>query len=387
VNVIILLHSGVGGSGVVATELGLTLAKAGHEVHFIASTVPFRLGDASPANISFHQIGGLNYPLFDSPLRTLSEASRIVEVVEERNIDVIHAHYAIPHATAALLARAMLRGRHRPGIVTTLHGTDVTLVGLDRAYLRATQWSIEESDVVTAVSQALAETTVRDMGVQRDDIVVVPNAVDTARFAGPRDQAVRARYALPEEKLLVHVSNFRPVKRTDDVVRVFAAVAQRLPARLLMVGEGPERPHALELAHALGVAERVSFVGSFPRIETMLTLADLFLLPSAQESFGLAALEAMASGMPVVASNIGGIPEVVEDGVSGYLHPLGAVAAMAESAVTLLQDDALYARFAAAAQTRAREAFDEARITERYLACYRTAIRLAAHEPRRGADA
>lgn len=373
-NVIILLHSGVGGSGVVATELGLTLAKGGHEVHFIASAVPFRLGDASPANVSFHQIGGLAYPLFDSPLRTLSEASRIVEVVEEYNIDVIHAHYAIPHATAALLARAMLRGKHRPGIVTTLHGTDITLVGLDRAYLRATQWSIEESDVVTAVSQSLAHTTVHEMGVQRDDIVVVPNAVDVARFHGAYDRTPRSRYARDHEKLLMHVSNFRPVKRTEDVVRIFAAVAQAIPARLLMVGEGPERPQALALAQELGVAEQVSFVGSFPRVETMLALADLFLLPSAQESFGLAALEAMASGMPVVATTTGGIPEVVEDGISGYLHPVGAVTAMANSALALLRDDALHARFTAAARTRARVTFDETRITERYLACYERAI-------------
>ena len=384
-NVIILLHSGVGGSGVVATELGLTLAKGGHEVHFIASTVPFRLGDRNPANVFFHQIGGLAYPLFDSPLRTLSESSRIVEVVEEHNIDVIHAHYAIPHATAALLGRAMLRGRVRPGIVTTLHGTDVTLVGLDRAYLRATQWSIEESDVVTAVSRSLALTTVRDMGVARDDIVVVPNAVDAARFTSPRDPKARSRYASPDEKLLVHVSNFRPVKRTDDVVRIFAKVNEGLPARLLMVGEGPERPNALALAHELGVAERIAFVGSFPRIETMLALADLFLLPSSQESFGLAALEAMASGMPVVATRIGGIPEVVEDGVSGSLHPLGAVDAMADAAITLLRDDGLRARFGAAARERARATFDEASITARYLDCYREAVaRADAIVPRGG---
>jgi len=382
VNVIILLHSGVGGSGVVATELGLTLAKGGHEVHFIANAVPFRLGDSNPANVFFHQIGGLAYPLFDSPLRTLSEASRIVEVVEERNIDVIHAHYAIPHATAALLGRAMLRGRVRPGIVTTLHGTDVTLVGLDRAYLRATQWSIEESDVVTAVSRSLALTTVRDMGVARDDIVVVPNAVDAQRFAGPRDPQARNRYANPHEKLLVHVSNFRPVKRIDDVVRIFAKVNDALPARLLMVGEGPERPNALALAQELGVAERIAFVGSFPRIETMLALADLFLLPSSQESFGLAALEAMASGMPVVATDIGGIPEVVKDGVSGFLHPLGAVDAMAASAIALLRDDALHARFAHAAREHARANFDEATITERYLACYREAVERANAKPR-----
>jgi N-acetyl-alpha-D-glucosaminyl L-malate synthase BshA len=380
-NVIILLHSGVGGSGVVATELGLTLAAGGHQVHFIANAVPFRLGDATPANVDFHQIGGLAYPLFDTPLRTLSEASRIVEVVETHDIDVIHAHYAIPHATAALLARQMLRQGKRPGVVTTLHGTDVTLVGLDRAYLRATQWSIESSDVVTAVSQSLARTTTSDLGVRRDDILVIPNAVDHGRYASARvsltsQQGVNARrrYAEPFEKILMHVSNFRAVKRTDDVVRIFAKVAGQLPARLLMVGEGPERPQAMALAEQLGVSERISFVGSFPRVEMLLAVADLFLLPSAQESFGLAALEAMASGMPVVASSTGGIPEVVEDGVTGSLHPVGDVDAMAASALRLLADPELLQRTSLAASERARLVFGETHITAAYLEAYRTAI-------------
>lgn len=383
-NVIILLHSGVGGSGVVATELGLSLAAGGHRVHFIANAVPFRLGDATPANVDFHQIGGLAYPLFDTPLRTLSEASRIVEVVETHDIDVIHAHYAIPHATAALLARQMLRRGKRPGVVTTLHGTDVTLVGLDRAYLRATQWSIESSDVVTAVSSSLAGTTTGELGVRRDDIRVIPNAVDHARYAEARATLVRQqgvgareRYAAPFEKILMHVSNFRAVKRTDDVVRIFAKVAAQLPARLVMVGEGPERPQAMALATELGVADRIGFVGSFPRVEMLLAVADLFVLPSAQESFGLAALEAMASGMPVVASAIGGIPEVVEDGVTGALHPMGDVDAMAASALRLLADPELHARTSQAASDRARLSFNEREITAAYLSAYQHAIERA----------
>jgi L-malate glycosyltransferase len=377
VKIIILLHSGVGGSGVVATELGLVLARLGHEVHFIANSVPFRLGDTSLANVYFHQIGSMAYPLFDSPLTTLSEASKIVEVVEEFGIDVIHAHYAVPHATAALLARAMLRSPHRPGVVTTLHGTDVTLVGLDRAYLRATQWSIENSDVVTAVSRHLAQTTVADMGVARDDIDVVYNSVEFARFQNARCFAPRERFAQPDEKILMHISNFRAVKRTDDVVRIFAQVHARMPARLVMVGEGPERPRAAEVAQELGVADRVLYMGSFPRVESLLCIADLFLLPSAKESFGLTALEAMASGVPVIASTIGGLPEVIEHGVSGWLHEVGDVDRMSASAISLLEDPELHLSFSRAARTRARDRFDETTMVAAYLRHYRTALERA----------
>ena len=372
--IILLLHSGVGGSGVVATELGLSLARLGHEIHFIAGSIPFRLGDATLDNVYFHQIVSMAYPLFDSPLTTLSEASRIVEVAEEVGIDVIHAHYAVPHATAALLARQMLRTSPAPAVVTTLHGTDVTLVGIDRAYLRATQWSIENSDVVTAVSHYLARTTVADMGVRRDDIAVVHNAVDFERFARAKCFAPRARFASPDEKILMHISNFRAVKRTDDVVRVFAGVNARLPARLLMVGEGPERPTAMALAGELGVAERVVFLGSFPRVETLLCIADLFLLPSAKESFGLTALEAMASGVPVIASTTGGLPEVVEDGVSGFLHEVGDIERMTASALSLLENEDRHATFSSAARERARTQFDEATMVDAYLGHYRAAL-------------
>jgi len=377
VKIIVLLHSGVGGSGVVATELGLVLARMGHEIHFIANSVPFRLGDASSANVYFHQITSMAYPLFDSPLTTLAEASKIVEVVEEFDIDVIHAHYAVPHATAALLARSMLRSPHRPAVVTTLHGTDVTLVGLDRAYLRATQWSIENSDVVTAVSRFLAATTVDEMGVRRSDIEVVHNSVDIERFEDTTCFAPRERFAERGEKLLMHISNFRAVKRTDDVVRIFAKVHARIAARLVMVGEGPERPQAAALGHELGIADRIHFMGSFPRVESLLCNADLFLLPSAKESFGLTALEAMASGVPVVASSIGGLPEVVEHGVSGWLHEVGDVDRMSASAISLLEDAELHASFSQAARRRARDHFDETTMVTTYLRHYRTAIERA----------
>lgn len=372
-NVAIVLHSGAGGSGVVATELGLALARRGHGVHFVAEQVPFRLTEGRQPNIAFHQVESLAYPLFAAPLSTLAEASKLAEVIEECGIDLVHAHYALPHAIAALLARDMVRGRRPPAVVTTLHGTDVTLVGLDRAYLRATQHAIERSDVVTAVSRYLAAYTAREMEVGRQ-IHVIPNAVDHGRFRPNGDPALRRRYASPAERLLLHVSNFRPVKRAPDVVRIFAAVSERLEARLLMIGDGPERHEAARLAERLGVAGRVAFLGSFPRVEGLLAVSDLFLLPSVQESFGLAALEAMAAGVPVVASRVGGIPEVVEDGVSGILCAADDIRAMAAAAVGLLGDPPRHARFAAAARARAVAHFAEERVVPRYLAAYEEAL-------------
>lgn len=374
-----VLNSGVGGSGVLATELGLWLSQAGHQVHFVASSVPFRLGDNSCENVYFHKIASMTYPLFESPLVTLSEASKLVEVCEQYEIDVIHAHYAIPHAAAALVARQMMRGAKRPAIVTTLHGTDVTLVGLDPAYLRATQWSIESSHVVTAVSEYLASKTTVDMAVRDGDIQVVHNGVDITRFKPEAySAAVRARYAEREESLLVHVSNFRAVKRTDDVVRVFAKVAAEVPARLVMVGDGPERPRAVALANELQVSKKVAFVGTLPHIEALLAGADLFLLPSSQESFGLSALEAMASGVPVIATGIGGLPEVVESGRSGFLHELGDVDGMAASALSLLRDPARLAAFRTAARERTVQKFDESLVFPGYLQLYELALERAA---------
>jgi N-acetyl-alpha-D-glucosaminyl L-malate synthase BshA len=369
VNIAVLLHGGVGGSGVVATELGLCFARAGHSVHFVADRVPFRLTEPGRANVFFHQVESMTYPLFDAPLTTLAEASKLAELIEEVGIDVVHAHYAVPHATAALLARAMVRGGRRPGVVTTLHGTDVTLVGLDRAYLRTTQYSIERSDVVTAVSQYLADYTNTQMGVEAT-IRVIPNAVDATRFRPGGDAALRQRFAQPDERLLVHVSNFRPVKRVEDVVRVFARVAEHGGARLLMIGDGPERPRAVELAAELGVGGRVAFLGSFPRVEDILAVSDLFLLPSVKESFGLSALEAMACGVPVVASRTGGLPEVVEDGVTGLLCEERDVPSMARAALRLLGDPERHRRFAQAARRRAVTVFGEERVMPAYEAAY-----------------
>ncbi len=368
----VLLHSGAGGSGVVGTELGLALARLGHSVHFVADRVPFRLSELSQPNVFYHQVDSMTYPLFDAPLTTLSEASKLAEVIEEYGVEIVHAHYAVPHATAAILARDMVRSKP-PVVVTTLHGTDVTLVGLDRAYLRTTQYSIEHSDLVTAVSLYLADYTRSEMGVGRD-IRVIPNAVDNERFQPRSSPQLRLSYAHPDEKLLVHVSNFRPVKRIPDVIRIFARVSERLGARLLMIGDGPDRHQAFELAQSLGVNGRVSFLGSFPRIEELLSVCDLFLLPSVQESFGLAALEAMASGVPVVASRIGGIPEVVEDGVTGFLCPATDTEAMAGAALKLLENPELHRRFARAARERAMTVFGEEVVTPRYLSAYEDAL-------------
>lgn len=372
-NIAVLLHSGAGGSGVVATELGIAMAERGHEVHFVADRVPFRLSDTDCEGIFFHEVETLSYPLFGAPLTTLSEASKLVEVIEEVGIDLIHAHYAVPHATAALLARDMTQHRPRPGLVTTLHGTDVTLVGLQPAYLRTTQYSIERSDVVTAVSSYLAAATRTELGVERA-IEVIPNPVDGLRFHPRVDDTLRRRYGSADEKLLIHVSNFRPVKRVREVVRIFAGVAGQLPARLLMIGDGPDRPAALQLARDLGVADRVSFLGSFPRIEGLLALADLFLLPSRKESFGLAALEAMASGVPVVGSSSGGLPEVVEDGRSGWLRAEDDIDGMIAAAISLLRDEAQHSAFRRAARERAVTEFSRELVLPRYLEAYRLAV-------------
>lgn len=370
----VLCHSTAGGSSVVATEVGLALARRGHRVHFVSTALPFRLAsspEANDPNVYFHEVSGFHYPLFEGSLTTIALASKLHEVIEEAGLDLIHAHYAVPHATAALLARDM--STTRPPVVTTLHGTDVTLVGMDKSYLRATQYSIQQSNRVTAVSRYLAEHTRQAMGVDRE-ISVVHNSVDANRFRPGGDPSLRKRWAHPEEFVLLHVSNFRQVKRTEDVVRVFDLVQTQLPARLIMVGDGPERARTHELAESLGVGGRVHFIGGTPRIESLVALADVFLLPSVQEAFGLVALEAMACQVPVVASRIGGIPEVVVDGVTGYLRPPGDVAGMAQAVLEILGNDSLRRRMGAAGRERAMVVFTEAKIVPRYLSVYASAL-------------
>ena len=330
-----------GGSGVVATELGIELAALGHEVHFISYSQPFRLSGRDDG-IFYHEVPVSSYPLFEFPPYDLALASRMAEVAEFCNLDLLHVHYAIPHSVSALLARQMLAalGRRLP-FVTTLHGTDITLVGLDRSYLPITRYAIQESDGVTSISDYLKQKTVEDFGVTRG-IEVIPNFVNCDVYTPIKDQAQRAaarrRLALPDEAILMHLSNFRPVKRVLDVVKVFAEVARQVPAQLVLVGDGPDRSSAEWLAHDLGIHGRIHFMGKQERVNELLPLADLLLMPSELESFGLAALEAMACKVPSVATRVGGVPELIDDGVTGLLFSVGDVEAMAAGAVSLLKD-------------------------------------------------
>jgi L-malate glycosyltransferase len=330
-----------GGSGVVATELGIELASAGHEVHFISYSQPFRLSGRDDG-IFYHEVPVSNYPLFEFPPYDLALASRMAEVAEFYNLDLLHVHYAIPHSVSALLARQMLaaRGRRLP-FVTTLHGTDITLVGLDRSYLPITRYSIPESDGVTSISNYLRDKTLADFGVTRP-IAVIPNFVNCDIYQPIRDEAVRAetrkRLAHPGEALLIHLSNFRPVKRVCDVVQVFARVAREVPARLVLIGDGPDRSAAEWLAHDLKIQDRIHFLGKQDRVSELLPLADLMLMPSELESFGLAALEAMACKVPTIATRVGGVPELIDDDITGLLYPVGSVDQMAIGALALLGD-------------------------------------------------
>ncbi len=359
-----------GGSGAVATELGIALAKRGHEVHFITYQQPFRLPSFLP-RIWFHEVDVGRYPLFEYPPYDLALAVRMHEVVRDHQLDVLHCHYAIPHATSAWIAREMLREEGRDvRVVTTLHGTDITIVGQDRSFYTITRFSIERSDAVTAVSEYLRDETYRAFGCVGCDVQVIHNFIDPDLY----DRG-RHRFPLPVEvvggrKVLMHISNFRAVKRVRDIVRTFARVSARLPAVLVMIGDGPERVDAEAEARELGVAEHVLFLGKIEAIAPLLAGADLFLLPSDRESFGLSALEALASGVPVVGSRAGGLPEVVRDGETGVLCPVGDVEAMSAAAIGLLGDDARWARMSAAAAADARRRFSEDAVVSRYEALY-----------------
>lgn len=328
-----------GGSGVVATELGIELAASGHEVHFISYSQPFRL-NGRDSGIFYHEVPVSNYPLFEFPPYDLALASRMAEVAEFYALDLLHVHYAIPHSVSAFLAREMLaeRGRHLP-FVTTLHGTDITLVGLDRSYLPITRYAIQRSDGVTSISEYLRTKTLEDFNVTRP-IAVVPNFVNCNVYAPFQDEALRdearARFAKPGEAILIHLSNFRPVKRVVDVVKVFGKVQSEIPAQLILVGDGPDRSAAEWLAHDLGIQSRVHFLGKQERVNELLPIADLMLMPSELESFGLAALEAMACKVPTIGTRVGGVPELVEDGVNGFLFGVGDVDGMAARAIEVL---------------------------------------------------
>lgn len=343
-----------GGSGVVATELGMGLAQRGHEVHFISYSTPFRLRGFHE-NVFYHEVDVSAYPLFKYPPYDLSLAAQIMEVAEEHTLDIVHAHYAIPHAISAYLARQMMRGKG-PRVVTTLHGTDITLVGKDPSFKEAVKFSIEESDGVTAVSRYLAERTRETFAISKE-IRVIYNFVDTDRFSPHVENCIRKRFAPGGEAILMHASNFRPVKRLTDTIKILERVRRHLPAKLLLVGEGPDRQESHALAEKLGLLDHVVYLGIQDAVERLLGCADLFLLPSSEESFGLAALEAMSCGTPVIGTSIGGIPEVVENGVDGYLFPVGDVDAMAAAAVELLQQPERMKKMRAAARAKAEARF------------------------------
>ena len=343
-----------GGSGVVATELGMCLAQRGHEIHFISYSAPFRLRGFHE-NVYYHEVDVSAYPLFKYPPYDLSLAAQIMAVAEEYTLDIVHAHYAIPHAISAYLAKKMMRGSG-PRVVTTLHGTDITLVGKDASFRAAVKFGIEESDGVTAVSNYLAVKT-RETFATSKDIRVIYNFVDTARFTPQVEVCIRDRFAPHGEAILMHASNFRTVKRLTDTIEILARVRQHLSAKLLLVGEGPDRQISHELAEKLGLHEHVIYLGTQDAIERLLGCADLFLLPSSEESFGLAALEAMSCGTPVIATNIGGLPEVIDHGRDGYLFPVGDVDAMAAAAVGILLSQEKMQQMRMAARAKAEENF------------------------------
>jgi len=373
VNIGIVCYASVGGSGIVATELAKHLAARGHEVHLVSSETPFRLGEYQ-AGLSFHRVLTPAYPLFREPQYLLSLTNRIVQLSREFNLDIVHAHYAVPHATAAYLAKQILSSgppSRVPKIITTLHGTDITLLGNDTSYSETVAFSIDASDGVTAVSESLKADTYRALRV-RNDIRVIPNFLDCRQHGRVSvSDALRQRICRGTcEKLVIHVSNFRPVKRTDAVVRIFKRIREQLDARLLLVGEGPELDKTLRIAREIGVADHVEALGEQDQVQALLSISDVMLLPSEQESFGLAALEAMACEVPVVASRVGGLPEVITDGETGFLHLPDDLEGMAASAVRVLTDSDLHRRIAAAGRRLVETTFCADEIVPQYEAYY-----------------
>jgi len=363
-----------GGSGVVATELGLELAQRGHDIHFISYAPPIRLRGSEP-NIHYHEVEVSRYPLFDYPPYDLALATRMAEVAQLYDLDLLHVHYAIPHSVSALLARQMLaegpRGRRLP-FVTTLHGTDITLVGLDRSYLPITRYSIEQSDGVTAISNYLRDRTVRVFDV-KNHIELIYNSVNCDVYCrNPELSAeVRKEYAPGGERLLVHLSNFRPVKRLTDVIEIFDRVHKQVPSKLMLIGDGPDRSVAEWLAVQKGIHEDVLFLGKQDQVQEKLAAADIMLMPSELESFGLAALEAMACEVVPIVTRVGGVPEVVEHGVSGYLADVGDVDTMARFAIELLKDESRLREMGKQARAAAKSRFCSSKIVPQYEEFYR----------------
>ncbi len=359
-----------GGSGVVATELGKALAHRGHSIHFISYAIPMRL-DSFNENIFYHEVEQASYPLFDFPLYTLSLAGTMIEVAKFQKLDLLHVHYAIPHATSAFLAKSII-GRNNPKIITTLHGTDITLVGLEPTFLPVMKFSIEQSDGVTAVSRFLREKTITNYNIEKD-IEVITNFVDTDKYKRIESCHFRKQIAPRGEKILVHTSNFRPVKRVPDTIRIFDQVRKKMPSKLLLVGDGPERSQCEQLARELGIFEDVKFLGKQTQLVEILSASDLFLMPSQSESFGLSALEAMACEVPVVSSSVGGLPELQIQGETGYIAEFGDVDRMARYAIDLLTNDAKHKSFSQACRKRA-ESFGTDTIVDKYEAYYQKVL-------------
>jgi len=371
-NIGIVCYPTFGGSGVLATELGKALADKGHNIHFITYQQPVRLTGFS-ANIFYHEVRVPTYPLFDYPPYETALASTMVDVIRNNHLDLLHVHYAIPHAAAAYMAKKILEeeGRSIP-VITTLHGTDITLVGRDKTYAPVAAFSINQSDAITAVSNNLRKETYSTFTIGKE-IEVIYNFVDVARFDKKPIDAFRKVIAPQGERILMHASNFRKIKRVQDVIRVFHNVNKEKPSKLLLVGDGPERPMAEELARELGICDDVRFVGKQQDMEEIFAVTDLFLLPSEYESFGLAALEAMAAGAAVVSTNAGGLPEVIEQGVCGYMADIGDVQAMSNYALDILKDDDRLAMFKDAAKTQAKK-FDIHNIIPEYEKLYEAVV-------------
>jgi N-acetyl-alpha-D-glucosaminyl L-malate synthase BshA len=371
-----------GGSGVVGTELGIELAQRGHEVHFIAYQQPIRLNTQQPG-IFFHEVTVSQYPLFEYPPYDLALATRMAEVAEIYNLDILHVHYAIPHSVSALLARQMLaaqqngKARKLP-FVTTLHGTDITIVGADRSYLPVTRYSIEQSDGVTAISNYLKKITVQEFEI-KNPIEVIYNFVNCDTYRrDPKAAEHRAQFADKDERILTHVSNFRPVKRICDVIEIFDRVQKVIPSRLLLMGDGPDRSRAEWLVNKKGLRKRVEFLGKVDRVYEKLSIADLMLMPSEMESFGLAALEGMACELPTVATKVGGVPEVIEHGRSGYLAEVGDVEAMTEYAIEILSDEKRLREMGKVARWEAQSRFCSSKIIPEYEKFYERVLERSA---------
>ncbi len=361
-----------GGSGVIATELGKELALKGHEVHFISYALPFRLSEFVK-NIVFHEVETSKYPLFEFPLYSLALASKMVEVAQFEDLDLLHVHYALPHATSAFLAKQMLKSKKDLKIITTLHGTDITLVGLEPSFLPLVKFSITQSDGVTAVSRFLKEKTITNYSIDKP-IEVITNFIDSDLYKPDDRTAFRENIAPNGEKVLVHTSNFRPVKRVPDTIKILKKVIEDVPAKLILVGDGPDRSECERLCRQLDLCDQIKFLGKQEGLVEILNSADLFLIPSQSESFGLAALEAMSCGLPVISSSVGGLPELISHNETGFIAEIGDVDRMAKYAVDLLSNDKKYKLFSKNARDRAVNKFDKSKIVPIYEKHYQTIL-------------